>query len=414
MKKLMIIGIAIAALLAAFITGTVLFYRSNTPTEPPTPAPEQTTTQPVPTVPAPPTTTLPPAAIQLHAPTVSLSLPIIRETDTADDAREIFQRTFQDVVLNISNAGIAKNVTLDILQRMDRNTALLSSIQASAYADYTGQDNWIPYYYKLLYSPQRIDAAVLSLFGQETSYGGAQSSHVGISVNYNLLTGTVLKLSDVLTDSSTTYDSLLSALLDALAAKKAEYMLFEYYADTVKASFPAYLQSETNWFFSAEGLCVFYPPYEIAPNASGIVVATIPYEALSGILLGAYFPGEQAEFPHNISGVPFAGADLTRFDTFCELVTDPEAPQYILSTQGVLYDVTVESGNWIGTSRFESEAIIFRANHLSPADALVLRSQLPEQNGTLRLSYRSGGTVYRYYLTLDAATGNVAFIPAAQ
>ena len=49
MKKLMIIGIAIAALLAALITGTVLFYRSNTPTEPTITAPEQTTTQPVPT-----------------------------------------------------------------------------------------------------------------------------------------------------------------------------------------------------------------------------------------------------------------------------------------------------------------------------------------------------------------------------
>ena len=412
MKKVIIIGIAIAALLAAFITGTVFFYRNNTPTDPTTTAPESTTT--VPETTAAPTTTLPPAVIQLHSPTVSLSLPIIRETDTADDTREIFQRTFQDVVLSISNAGIAKNVTLDILQRMDRNSALLSSIQTNAYLAYTGQDNWIPYYYKLLYSPRRIDPAVLSLFGQETSYDGAQSSHVGISVNYNLLTGTVLKLSDVLTESSTTYDSLLSALLDALAAKKAEYMLFEYYADAVKSRFPADLQSESSWFFSAEGLCIFYPPYEIAPNASGIVVATIPYESLSGILLNAYFPAEQAEFPHNISGIPFASANLTQFDSFCELVTDPDAPKYILSTQGVLYDVTIESGSWIGTSRFETEAIMFRANHLSPADALLLRAQLPEQNGTLLLSYRSGGSIYRFYLTLDTATGNVTFIPANQ
>lgn len=410
MKKLIIIGIAIAALLAAFLTGTVFFFRNNTPTDPVTTVPAPTTTAPQTS--AAPTTTLPPADIQLRSPTVSISLPIIRETDTADDTREIFQRTFQDVVLNISNAAIAKNVTLDILQRMDRNSALLSTIQSNAYLSYNGQDNWVPYYYKLLYSPQRIDPAVLSLFGQETSYGGAQSSHVGISVNYNLLTGTVLKLSDVLTESSTTYDNLLSALLDALAGKKAEYMLFEYYADAVKARFPSDLQSETNWFFSTEGLCVYYAPYEIAPNASGIVVATIPYESLSGILLGAYFPAEQAEFPHGISGIPFASADLTQFDSFCELVTDPDAPQYILSTNGVLYDVTIESGNRIGTTRFESEAVMFRANHLSPADALMLRAELPTENGSLLLSYRSGGNVYRYYLTQDAVTGNVTFVPA--
>lgn len=414
MKKLIVIGITIAALLAALVVGVIFFYRNNVPADPTTTAPELTTTLPDPTTTAPPTTTKPPVDIQLRSPTVSLSLPVIRETDTADDAREIFQRTFQDVVLNITDAGTAREVTLDILQRMDRNSQLLSSIQTGAYADYTGQEYWMPYYYKLLYAPQRIDAAVLSLFGQESSYNGAQSSHVGIAVNYNLLTGTVLKLSDVLTDSSTTYDSLLAALLDALAAKKSEYMLFEYYADAVKARFQADLQSESSWFFSAEGLCIFYAPYEIAPNASGIVVATIPYDSLSGILLNAYFPAEQSEFPHDISGIPFADANLATFDSFSELVTDPAAPQYILSTQGVLYDVTVELGSWIGSSRFESEAIVFRANHLSPADALMLRADLPTENGTLRLSYRSGGQLYSYYLTLDPATGCVRFTPAEE
>ena len=55
---------------------------------------------------------------------------------------------------------------------------------------------------------------------------------------------------------------------------------------------------------------------------------------------------------------------------------------------------------------------MFRANHLSPADALMLRAELPTENGSLLLSYRSGGNVYRYYLTQDAVTGNVTFVPA--
>jgi hypothetical protein len=32
----------------------------------------------------------------------------------------------------------------------------------------------------------------------------------------------------------------------------------------------------------------------------------------------------------------------------------------------------------------------------------------------LLLSYRSGGSIYRFYLTLDTATGNVTFVPANQ
>ena len=412
MKKIIIIGVAIAALLAGLIGGVVYFYRHSVSAGPTTTAPTQTTAGPDLTTTAPPETTVAPVDIHLESPLVSISLPVIRETDTADDAREIFRRTFQDVVLSATDPDVAKTVTLDILRRMDGNSALLSSIQSGAYTAYTGQESWMPYFYKLLYSPQRIDAAVLSLFGQENTYNGAQSSHTGVAVNYNLLTGTVLKLSDVLTEQSSTYDALLSALLAALEEHKTDNMLFEYYADTVTARFQADLQSESSWFFSADGLSFFYAPYEIAPNASGIVVATVPYEALSGILLDAYFPAEQTEFPHNITGIPFAGADLSAYESFAELVTDTAAPQYILSTKGVLYDVTVEQGSWAGSSLYEREATVFRANRLSPDDALVLRAVLPEKNGTLRLSYRSGGQTYSFYLTLDTATGQIVFTPA--
>lgn len=348
--------------------------------------------------------------IQLSNPMVSISLPIIVETDTADDGTVIFQRTFQDVVLSIPNAEITKTVTLDLLRRMDANSVTLNDLQQSAFADYTGQTPWMHYYYKLLYSPMRMDQTVLSLYGVEDVFGNMQAGQNGISVTYNLLTGSAMTLAGVLTEESTAADTLLNALLAALESKKEEYMLFDDYAQTVSGRFQTQLQQETGWYFSREGLCFFFSPYDIAPNAAGTVVATVPYTELNGVLQDIYFPAEEANYAGELDAMPFDSENLDGFTHFSELITSPDAPRYLLHTEGVLYDLTVEQGQWIAGVRFQKDATIYSANHLAPEDAFVLRAVLPESQSSLRISYHSGDKDSCFYLTVDG-TGNLVFTP---
>ncbi len=350
--------------------------------------------------------------IQISTPMVSISLPIIVETDTADDGTVIFKRTFQDVVLSIPDADITKTVTLDLLRRMDANSATLSSLQQSAFADYSGQTPWMPYYYKILYSPMRMDQTVLSLYGVEDVFGNMQAGQNGISVTYNLATGSAMTLAGVLTEESTAADTLLAALLAALESEKEEYMLFDDYAQIVSSRFQTQLQQESGWYLSGEGLCFFFSPYDIAPNAAGTVVATVPYTELNGVLQNIYFPAEQANYEGTLAAMPFDSENLDGFTHFSELITNPDAPRYLLHTEGVLYDLTVEQGQWIAGVRFQKDATVYSANLLAPESAFVLRAILPESQSSLRISYHNSGNDYCFYLTVDS-TGNMVFTPVA-
>lgn len=408
MKK--VLFCAAGLLIAAVLAAVVVLFGPNSPIAPPAGTDAPGTSGPTATRPG-QEPGAPSGPVHIDVPTVSISLPILTETDIADDGTVIFRRTFQDVVLNLGDPALTEAVTLDILRRMDVSSSSVEAVQNSAYADYSGQEQWMPYSYRLLFSPGRADQTVLSLFGTERLFDGVQSQETGLSVTYNLRSGAPLTLGEVLSEESSAADALLAALLSALSEMESEYMLFEDYATVVSGRFQSDLQQESGWFFSGEGLCFFYAPYDIAPNSQGVVVATVPYSALNGILRDIYFPGEQANFPGQLTGSRFDGTVADGFSSFAELVTDPEALSYLLYTDGVLYDVTVEQGQWFGGVRYAPDAVVFYANLLSPDTALMLQAQLPETESPLRLTCRSGDTVYSFYLTADASGEILTLVP---
>ena len=140
------------------------------------------------------------------------------------------------------------------------------------------------------------------------------------------------------------------------------------------------------------------------------MVATVPYTELSGVLQDIYFPAEEADYDGELAAMSFDSDHLDSFKHFSELITSPDASRYLLHTEGVLYDLTIEQGQWLGGIRFQKDATIYRANLLAPENAFVLRATLPDSQSPLRVSYRSAGRDYCFYLTVDSA-GQVVFTP---
>ena len=385
MKKI-IFCVAGALILAGLITVVVLF-AGNTPNTPGTTSGSGSSSSSESTS----------QSVQIDRPMISISLPMLSETDTADNGATIFLRTYQDVVLDLPNADIARTITLDLLRRMDVHSDILSSVQSKAFADYTGQEPWMPYHYKLLYNPTRIDEALLSLYGEENIYSSSVSGLTGTAVTYDLLTGTALRLLDVLSEEGDASQALLDALLDVLAEKKDELMLFDDYASIITSRFSTDLQQQSTWYFSQDGLCFFYSPYDIAPNSVGIVTVTVPYSALSGIVQDRYFPAEQASFPGDLTIHHFADAPADTLEHFSELILDHSGTQYLLTTDGVLYDLSVTAGHFIG-SRFVADATVYHANFLSPQQGFVLKADLSQEEQTMLIRYYADGVAYQYYL----------------
>lgn len=372
-------------------------------TQPPT----QTLLPSDPTQPSQPVVQIPPLDM------VSISLPLIHETTLAADGTELFRYSFQDVALNIANADIAKVITLDLLQRMDSNSATAVDLEKQATASYVPGADWTPYYYEVIYTPRRMDSTVLSLSGSHhSSDGNSYSETTTSSASYNLVTGKYLAISDILSEAGGASASLCAKLIAKLEPIAEEKSLFPYYKSTIESSFSMDLNRYYAWYFTEEGICFYFSPYEIAPNSAGTIQVTVPYSELTGILADDYFPAEQPAIAGNLSAGWFNQVDLNQFNHFAELLSDPDASRCILWVDTVIYNVRLEQGHWDNAkNQFVTDATVFTANCIAEGDGLILRCNLSDTTPTLLLRYLSDGAPKSCYITKDHLTGAVVLTP---
>jgi len=340
---------------------------------------------------------------------VGISLPLIHEKTLADDGTELFRYSFQDVALTIANADIAKTITLNLLQHMDQNHDTAAALQSQAAKDYKPGTQWMPYYYEVIYTPQRIDKTVLSLSGIHTSYDSSTQDSTSVSsATYNLVSGELLAISDILSDTDGASSSLCAKLIVQLDKIAEEKSLFPNYKMSIESSFSMDLNRYYTWYFTDEGICFYFSPYEIAPNSAGTVQVTVPYSELSGILKDSFFPEEQTAISGKLSAAWADETDLTKFTQSAQLISDPDARQFVLWVDTLIYDVRLEQGHWdSATNQFVPDATVFTANCIAQADALMLRCALSDSTPTLLLRYVSDDTETSCYITKDAQTGAV-------
>ena len=339
---------------------------------------------------------------------ISIALPEMTNTVVSEDGTVLFRHTFQDISLISPNPRVNETVTLDLLQRMDINASTVVMLEDMTQY-YTPGTEWNTLYYEFIYSPTRIDNAILSLKGAESVYtGSGQANNSIICVNYYLPTGQVMTLGETLSEESGSQDALLQALLRVLAHNATQWELFEDYSEPVIRYFPSYLQQENNWFFSPEGLNICFAPYEIAPQTSGTVVATIPYEELTGILRSDLLPAEYTPVGGSVRVENLATAPLDRYTYFAECILAAEGENHLISTNTIVYDVRLDLGFLESNGNFISTATVFAANSLCSDQAIRLCWTPDSQQLLLRGTI--DGTVKSFLLSVNT-DGTVSLSP---
>lgn len=334
---------------------------------------------------------------------VSISLPEITETVVAADGVTLFRHTFQDVVLSCPNPRVSKAVTLDLLQRMDVNAATVA-ILSDLTQYYTPGTPWNMLYYDLVYTPTRIDSAILSLKGIEEIYSGSgEASYSIVCINYYMPTGSVMTLSQTLSEESGAQDGLLQALLQVLTQNAENWGLFDDFRESVEDYFASYLQQESIWYLSAEGLNICFAPYEVAPHSSGTIVATIPYENLAGILRSDLLPAEHSPVTGSVTVADLATAPLDRYTHFAECILSAEGTNHLLTTNTIVYDVRLELGTYGDDGIFYPSSTVFAANSLCSDQAIRLCWDPGSQQILLRCV--TGGTAKAFLLAADPDGG---------
>ena len=329
-------------------------------------------------------------------PMLALSMPVINDQLIAQD-NVLFEHIYQEMDIVMSEPEIAERIILDYLNRTDmaEEAEQISQWAEDDYQDFP--ENWDSYLCQATYEPMRFDDAILSLYGNHIRYAGinlAEGSNR--SVTYDMTTGNVLKLTDVLTKISR--EDLTQLLVDALSKQAEDEELFDEYPDVIKERFSGSLTQEEDWYLSNEGLCFFFMPYEIAPRASGIVTVCIPYNQLAGKMDDAFFPPEQDRALGSIALIDFDTEKLDDFTQFAEIFLDEGGSQILLYTEMSVNNVRLELGE------FEDGAFVPRHTVLStpiltPGDAIMMESGNSNLK-KLRLSYESEGqTTYSFFET---------------
>ena len=334
----------------------------------------------------------------ISLPMVCLSLPVVEQSEKAQDGTVIFNYIHQNISLIVPEPEVADKIIVDFLNRTDINDDVTSIRSQAETAFASSPSYWSPYLAQILYQPTRIDSGILSMYGGYSSYNGA--AHGGTvyqSVSYDLVTGEVLTLADILT-SEADGEALYQYVLEALKDNAEATTLYEGYENIVKARFGSDYLQQTDWFFSGTGLCFFFSPYEIGPYSSGDIVAEISYEQLPGILNDAYFPAERQSASGTVNSEIFDENDLDKYKQFAEVILDENSEKYLLYTEGAVYDIRLEVGSWSADgSSFTPEHTVFAAYALTPGDGIMIQSQSSGKLPALRLTYSTDGkTVYRY------------------
>ena len=325
----------------------------------------------------------------------AVSVPATTESFCLEDGTELFSYTYQYISLIFPNGSVADKITLDFLNRVDATRAESEQILQSAKTDYTDSDTWIPYFYRVLYSPSRIDHGVLSLTGIQNSYlGGMHGNLSCISVNYDMMTGDVLTFGSIMHPNATK-EQFIDLILEKLQAMKDEFYLYDDYEDAARARLSGDENLYEDFYFTKTGLNFYFSPYEIAPYASGTISVELPYSELAGLIYDGYFPEERQVVDGTMRTGTFMDTDMEQFNNMAEVLLADGSDLYVVYPEGTVEDIRISIP---GDGMTIPEYTVFAALEMSNKDAVVLN--IPAQVASnILVEYQSGGNISTISLT---------------
>ena len=361
-------------------------------------APETTaapTTLPEPTTPT--TIATEPTEQPIHVdqvPMLAISLPTHSER-IVDSGTVVYEHISQDMNLFMTETDVAERIILDFLNRTD-TAEYAQQIAIWAKEDYEAfPEDWVKYLCQSSYAIKRFDAAVLSLYGTHIRFADinmADGYHD--AVTYDMTTGLILDLPDIL--PSISREELTELVTNILETQKEQLQLFPEFPEVVADRFTGSLESDKAWYLNEQGLCFYFPAYEIAPGATGIVTVEIPYSKLAGKMNDSFFLPEQEIALGELQSMDASDENMTMFTQFAEIAVDSSEEKALLYTDLSITNLRIEIGNR-DNGTFHSEHTIFMTPTLTPGDAILL--ECSERSAPkLRISYDSNGSTKQLYV----------------
>lgn len=321
----------------------------------------------------------------------AVSVPATTEHYVLEDGNEIFSYTTQHMELILPNSAVADRVIINFLNRIDAGKSDAEQILASAQEDCIQADTFYPYFYHTIYSPTRIDHQVLSLSGTQNSYSGGLHGNLScISANYDLQTGDVLTLGSIMAPDATTEDFIL-LILDKLRPQIEELYLYEDYEAGVRNRLDTDENQYEDFYFTSNGLCFYFAPYEIAPYTSGIITVELPYQQIADLIYEGYLLSEKSEMEGTMLTGDFMTTDMEQFSNMAEVTLTAGEQIMVAYPVGSVEDIRIHvSGDGMNIPDYT----VFAAYEMTDLDAVVI-SLRQEDISRISVSYYDGKETQR-------------------
>lgn len=337
----------------------------------------------------------------------NISLPISFERTNSDDGSLVFTYSYQTMVPVLQEQDVADKLIMDFTNRIEQQRSNANTVLAAAESLYETSNDFSPLSYEIQYDVMRFDQGVLSLYGYILNTGDAAGSNQSrVCANYDLVTGDVLTVGSILyhIDKKETLAELVINHLE----NRDDIRLFDEYRDTVLQRFQRDESVDQDFYFSANGLCFYFEPYEIAARAYGTVTVEIPYNELTGVIGDGFFPPERIYSTGELSVVPFADAELEKYDQFVEYVGKPESAKLLLTTDSTVQDIRVYELSWSDYNQIKKN--VCAVNCLSANNAIVLEADFGDTRPNYMLTYSINGKPAQFYLVQDAESGQISLV----
>lgn len=326
---------------------------------------------------------------QTITPLAAVTVPVTTEAFFLEDGTELFSYSYQHMNLIFPDTAVADKVTLEFLNRVDATHAESESILQMAQTAFAETEQWIPYFYRVIYNPTRIDHGVMSLFGIQNGYsGGMHGSMSCIAANYDMMTGDILTLGSIM-HADAQKEDFIKIVLDKLEAMADDLYLYDDFEIAVRQRLGGDENLYEDFYFTNTGLDFFFSPYEIAPYASGIVTVEIPYSELPGLIYDGYFPPERQQVEGTVKSGLFMETDMEQFNNMAEIVLPDAEELYVVYPVGSVEDIRVTIA---GDGMTYPDYTVFAALEMSDRDAVVLH--LPSgQSDKVEITCQSAGEI---------------------
>ena len=216
-------------------------------------------------------------------------------------------------------------------------------------------------------STARLDSSIVSVLQVNSVYsGGAHPNYAQRAYNLDLRDCDELTLADVILPDGA--EMLRQHVLEELEERFGGLEYSGLYADYPQIVGDCFENSALtdNWYFSENGLVIYFNCYDIAPYAAGIIKVETPYSMLDGVLLPEYYP------ERDMTGA----GDMAVLDTAegrSVLGAQPEGECLFVGTDQMVYDVKLHRiAGWLTDEVPAVGQMVLAANRMTAGEAIAV------------------------------------------